>query len=161
MTTSSNSSIAPYLRTTEVFPEDQSQLLIKHTNVYSNVANAVNVREIGIYDLQELLSGKKWFNTTNLQNMRSVYRKVFQIGPINAGAIQTIAHGISGIVAFTHMYGTCITSVVDYRPIPYVDETVVTNQIRLNCSGTNLIIANGATAPGITSGSIVLEYLLN
>ncbi len=161
MTTSSNSSIAPYLNTTEIYPEDHSQRLMKQTNIYSNIANAVNVREIAIYDLQQLLTGQRFFDPLNVQNKRSTYRKVFQIGPIASGAVQTIAHGIAGVVSFTRMYGTCITDVVDFRPIPYVDVAAVTNQISLTCTATNLVIANGATSPNITSGIIVLEYLLN
>lgn len=161
MTTSSNSSIASFLNTTEVYPEDESELRIKQTNVYSKISNAVNVREIAIYDLQQLLTGQQFFTVGNPQRFRFTYRKVFNIGAIAAGATLTVAHGITNPIVFTRMYGTCVTAVVDFRPIPYADAAVVTNQISLTCSATNLVIVNGATAPNITSGIIVLEYLLN
>ena len=161
MTTNSNNSIAPFLNMSEVYPEDESQLRIKQTTVYSNIANAVNIREIAVYDLQQLLTGQHWFDPLTVQKKRFTYRQVYQIGAIAAGATLNVLHRIVGVVAFTRMYGTCITDVVDYRPIPYADAAVVTNQISLTVAGVNLVIVNGATAPNITSGIIVLEYLLN
>ena len=161
MTVSSNASIAPFLNTTEVYPEDESQLRIKLTDVYTKTATSVNLREIAIYDLQELLTGQLWFDPNDNQNKRFTFRQVYQIGAIAAGATLNVLHGIVGVVAFTRMYGTCVTAVVDYRPIPYADAAVVTNQISLTVAGVNLVIVNGATAPNITSGIIVLEYLLN
>jgi len=161
MTTSSNSSIAPYLNTTEFFPPDDVQRTIKHTNVYSNIANAVNVREISLYPLEAILTGQQFFSATEPKVGKYAYRKVFIVPAIAAGATLNIAHGITGLVQLTHIYGTCVTDVVDYRPIPYVDAVAITNQVSIKVVGANIVIVNGATAPNITSGIIVLEYLLN
>lgn len=46
-----------FLSTSEVYPENEEQLRVKQTSVYSNIANSVNIREIAIYDLQQLLTG--------------------------------------------------------------------------------------------------------
>jgi ribosomal protein S16 len=161
MTTSSNSSIAPFLSVTEVYPEDKSQRQIKHTNVYSNIANAVNVREISIYDLQTLITGQRFFNPNDVQNLRFSYRKVFQLGAVAAGATATIAHNINGLTTFTRLYGTLIDKAGFYLPLPYVDALNVTNQVSLYADITNIYVVNGATANDIVSGIIVAEYLLN
>lgn len=161
MTTSSNSSIAPFLSTTEVYPEDVSQRQIKHTNIYSNVSNAINVREIAIYDLQQLLTGQRFFNATNVQNLRFGYRKVFRLGALVSGATATIAHTISGLTTFTRLYGTIIDSAGFHLPLPYVDALNVTNQVSIYADVTNIYVVNGATANNIVSGIIVAEYLLN
>jgi hypothetical protein len=153
--------VPSFLATTETFPKDNSQLLTKLTNVYSNIANTMNVREVAIYDLQRLSTGQKFFNPSDTQNLRQTFRTVYRIGSVAPGASLSVAHGISGLTAFTRMYGTLITNVVDHRPLPYVDITNVTNQVSLRADGTNFYVSNGATAPAITSGIVILEYLMS
>lgn len=150
-----------YLPSTEYFPEDDDELLVKLATVYSNIAKAANIKEIGLYDVVEQINGQLFFDPANAQRKRTAFRKVFPIGAIAPGAVLTFAHGIARVVLFTRIYGTCITNVVDYRPIPYVNEALVTNQVSVRASATNVFVANGATAPAITSGIVVLEYLLS
>ena len=126
MTASDINANVPFLSQTEVYPEDQSQLLIKHTNLYTNISNAVNNREISLYALQPIVNGQRFFDPANVQNQRFGFRSVYQLGAVGTGTTVTIAHGIPGTVApytttFTRIYGTCITDVVDYRPLPYTD----------------------------------------
>jgi hypothetical protein len=150
-----------FLTTSEVFPEDNSQFLIKLTSLYTQIANAVNLREIAQYDLIEFITGEQWFTTGNPQKKRSTFRKVFNIGAIATGATSNTAHGLTGFTAFTHIYGTCVTDVVDYRPIPYASATLITDQIEIKVGATNITIISGATAPNITSAIVVLEFLKN
>jgi len=157
----------PFLSTSEVYPENEEQLRVKQTHVYSNIANSVNIREIAIYDLQQLLTGQQFFNPADVQNLRYTFRKVFNLGAKASGGTYTIATGISNLVMFTRMYGTCITDAApggDYRPIPYVDEATITDQISLkvvpNGSSYDLLVKVGATSPNVISGMVVLEYIL-
>ena len=163
MTTASNSPV-PFLNTTEVFPEDDEQLRIKLTDVYSATANAVNVRDVSIYDLQELQNGQQFFDPADNQGTRAVFRKVFELGAKAAGGTYTIATGITRLSTFTRIYGTCITAIVDHRPLPYVDTTNATNQVSITIvpagASSNLIVQVGATSPNITSGIVVLEYIV-
>jgi len=161
MSVSDPSASSPFLNTSEVFPEDKEQLLVKHTSVYSDISNAMNIREISLYNTQQLITGQQFPDVTNTSSSKVTYRKIFFLPAIASGANYTVAHGIVGVVAFTRMYGTCVTDVVDYRPIPFSDEAVVTNQISLKATAANLVVTNGATAPNITSGIVVFEYLLN
>lgn len=152
---------AAFLPTYDVFSEDESQRLYQLNKNYTDTANAVNVREISLYDTVELINGQQFFTAGNAQRKRFGYRKVFSIGAINAGVTLTTAHGISGITLFTQIFGTVITNVPDYRPIPFTSATAVTAQIEIRADTTNIYIVNGATAPPITSGIVVLEYLKN
>ena len=90
-----------------------------------------------------------------------MFRLVVPFGAIATGATLSITHNIQSLVQFTHIYGTCITAVPDFRPIPYASATLVTNQIEVKVTPTQVVIINGATAPNIASGMIVLEYLKN
>lgn len=153
---------AAFLPTTEFFPKDETQRLIKHTTNYTDIAQAVNVREIALYQNgQPVITGQQFSDPTNNQNKKYTFRNVYYFGAIAAGATLNIAHGITGLAQFTHMYGTCVTAVVDYRPIPFSSTAAVNQQISLRVSGANIEIINGAASPNITSGIIVLEYLLN
>jgi hypothetical protein len=162
MTYQPSNSEGSFLPTSEVFPEDQGELLIKLTTKYTDVAQAVNIREIAFYQNGEALLTGQQFSIPGTNNEKKyTFRQVYYFGAIAANVTLTIPHNIVGLVQFTHMYGTCVTAVVDYRPIPYASTPTITDQIILRADATNVYITNGSTAPAITSGIIVLEYLLN
>lgn len=151
-----------FLPTSRTFPENQASRIIEHTSTYIDTANAVNVREIAIYqDQQEILTGQQWSIPGDTTKKYSILRKAIYFGAIAAGATLTVAHGIPNLVECTLINGTCITAVPDYRPIPFADTANVTNQISILVTPVNLVITNGATAPNITSGKAVIEYIRN
>lgn len=146
-----------YLPESVVIPQDQGlQYFLKE--VLENYARFINRKETASYDLIEQVINQQYFDT-NVQKKRNVFRKVFSFGAIAAGASLNIAHGITGLTTMTRLYGTIITDVVDQRPIPYADAATVTNQVSVLLSGINITVTNGATAPNITSGIAVIEYL--
>lgn len=152
---------AVFLPTTIQYPKNPDELISRLNKAYEDTATRLNIKQIGVFDLQEFLTGEQWFTAGNPQVKRQTFRITFDLGAIAAGATLTTAHGLTGITAFTHIYGTCITDVVDYRPIPYASVTAVNQQIELKITATNIIIINGAAAPNITSAIVVLEYLKN
>lgn len=155
---------AVYLPTTQYFPEDPQEFKQVITFVYSDIARRLNDKQIGIFDQVEFLTGEQWFTQGDNQRKRQSYRKVFPLTATAAGATTSIAHGISGVnstTTFTHIYGACLTATPDNRPIPYASATAVNQQIEINVDATNVNVINGAAAPNITSGYVILEYLLN
>lgn len=148
-------------------PRDNNDLLVETLELlYKRIANSTNSKVGGLYNLVENAAFQQYFSpqatvtaTGNAFAYRDVYRKTFEIGAIAAGATLTTAHGITGLVALTNVYGAVVTNVVDYRAIPYVSATAVNTQISVRVDGTNFIIVNGAAAPAITSGSLVIEFL--
>ena len=78
--------------------EDARQFLVEHLK---KISNAVNIREIGFFLDEELLSGKQFIpsaamlgqNSSNSQQFRTVLRKVINVSPLVAGA-NVIPHGI-------------------------------------------------------------------
>ena len=137
-------------------PQELERVLVQS---YIEIAQAANFKDIATYETTEIVTGQQFFNTVEPQNKRFTYRQCYVVGAIAAGATLLIPHGIVGIIMFTRMYGTCITNVIDYRPIPMVSATILTDQVSLRVVGANIEIVNGATAPAITSGVVVLEYL--
>jgi len=142
------------------FSEDKKQFLEQITKYYNSVARKVNEKERAYYPEEvEILNCQRYFVNGDPQTYRSVFRKVFPFGAIAAGAALNIVHGITGIVELTNLYGTCITTVVDYRPIPFNSVAAANQGIQVLLAGVNITITNGGAAPNITSGIIVCEYL--
>ncbi len=152
-----------YLPTSFWLSDNYEQSWIKLQNTITDVFFKVNARQIGLYYLAETPTGQIWSRDTMPQLPRQATRQVYQFGAIAAGATLNIPMNITGFttLTFTHMYGTINTAVPDDRPLPYADAAVVTNQVSLNRVGNNIVITNGATAPNIVSGLVILEYLKN
>jgi hypothetical protein len=148
-----------FVATTREFPYEPKDLVVTLEHTYTEIAQAINFREIGSYTTVEVLTGKAYFDPNDYNNTRIAFRQVYIVGPIVAGATLNIPHNIAGTFTITLLEGTCITTVVDQRPIPYASATLVTDQISITLLGANIVIVNGATAPNITSGIVTLEYL--
>lgn len=161
MTFNPANSLGPFLPSSLFFPEEFEEFRVDFLQAYRNIANCVNTRDVGVFDLEEFLTGQRWFTSGDAQRKRSTFRIAYSIGAIAAGATLNIPHGLTNITAITKRSGEAITDVVDYRPIPYASATLVTDQIEIRLNTTNIVIINGATAPNITSAIVVLEYLKN
>lgn len=159
MTYNPQNTVGPFLQTSLYFPEEFEEFRVKFLEVFKDISSTTNIREIGVYDRLEFLAGQQWFNATNSQQKRSAFRRVYSFGNIATGATLNIPHLLTNFTEFTHIRGTCITDVVDYRPIPYSSVTAANQQIEINVTATNIVIINGAAAPNITSGTVVLEFL--
>ena len=159
MTYQPYNSKSAYVPRTEVYPEDQDDLLTKLTDVHTLVANAVNVREIALYqDEQETVTGAQFsIAGTNNRKQQSL-RKCLYFGAIATGATLNINHNIPSPTEFVRIEGTCITDVVDFRPIPFSSTVALNQQISIRVTSTIVEIINGAASPNITSGKVILEY---
>jgi hypothetical protein len=164
MSSSSSSPVKQqaFLITSRNFPIDIVELEPELNKMYIEIARAVNQRTIGTYDTDQYNSGNFYFSLdrNNTQRRRQSYRQAYAIGAIATGATFAFAHNISNFNQLAQAYGTCITDAPDFRPIPFASATAVTAQIQLTVTTSQIIIINGATAPNITSGMIILEYFL-
>lgn len=159
MTFSPSNTRTSFLPLSSVFPENEEQLLIVHTNNYNSISRAVNLREIGQYETVEVQNGQFFFNTADPQFPRQGFRKVFPFGAIAAGAALVFAHGITNLTEFTYIGGTFIADNGTYRPLPFVATGATNQQTAIYVDATNITIVNGAAANNIVSGIVVLNYL--
>lgn len=136
--------------------EDFPSFLNSFNETYLQIATQVNRKVFGYISTQQVMTGKQWF--VDPQNYKMIYRKRFDFTTIAQGATETIAHGLSGFTKIVKRYGEVITA-ADYRPIPYMSVSNVNLGIEINNDSTNITIVNGAAAPAITSGFVVLEYI--
>lgn len=154
----------PFLRTTRNFPEDIKLISLEVNRAYVDIANAVNSRTISLFPaVRPAVTGESWYY--NKDQRQQTLRQVYPFGAISPGAELDIPHGITNFVQFTKIYGTVITNVPDYRPLPYVDPFSATNNIAIlvgTVSGKSQIrIIVGNTAFAVVSGLAILEWLVN
>jgi len=156
----------PFLDKSPIFSKDKEQFLVKVTSLHSDIANAVNSREISVYEEKVQVNTGNQFSIPFVAGQplkkKNSYRKVFYFGAIPPGAPPLlIPHNIPNLIECTKIEATCITAIPDFRPIPYVSTILVTDQISILVDAANVVITNGATSPAIVSGKAVIEYFLN
>ena len=149
---------APYLRTSRSLPSDTPHLQLELSKMYVDIANAVNLRSIAIFDQGAVPTGEQWLNGdvgANPQDKKQTLRQVFSITSNNI----SFNHNISPIANVTRLYGSAQNG-TNYFPLPYVDVSNVNNQIALIMSSTQIIVTAGAgSPPSVTSGYIVVEWI--
>lgn len=149
-----------YLPTYKNYTLEQGALQDALARDYVKIAYAVNTRTNGIFETVRTQCGDQYPDPDTNQDKLFVFRQLYTIDEtIAAGASLTIEHGITNLIQFVRIYGSCITSVPDFRPLPHPSVTANAN-IEIIPDYTNITINNGAGGPDITSGTIVLEYLM-
>jgi len=111
-----------------------------------NVSNAVNIREIGFYLDEELLSGKAFIPGSNnvldggtSQAFRQILRIVIVFGPITAG-LNTRPHNITNDANFTlfDLWAAATNSTT-------LTSTVFSNSDTIRIVGPNVLITSDGT----------------
>lgn len=158
MTTATPIQNSPYLPRQRNFPNNIETLSVEIDKTYIDIASRVNEKTIGLFGVNfQVITGEDWFLQGQPRKQQTL-RQVYAFGTIAPGASLTIPHNIRNIVQFTRIYGTCITSQPDYRPIPY-SSIAANHNIDLRVDSTSIVIANGGIAPTINSGLIILEWI--
>ena len=150
------------------FPKEQPKFLETLTLLYKRIADAVNTKEGGLFTLQEYFDSQQYFTPGIPNKFRNVYRKVFDMVNLNGGNIApgstiSVAHDINGILIPTHIYGSATNSdsPAKFLPLPYVSATLITDQIQIYLTPTNVVLINGSTQTTLTQAYVVAEYLKN
>jgi hypothetical protein len=142
-----------YVPLYDVVPEKWEEARADLIEYLKKISNAVNVREIGWFLDEELLSGGQFIPGTSSNNLRfrSILRKVINCSPLTAGA-NTFAHGITVDANFTlvHMYGAATNrSTLVAEPLPNGIDT-------LSMNATNVIVTVAANWP---AAFVTIEYI--
>jgi len=120
-------------------------------------AIATNARDIGIYNLKEIIIGQKYFSS-DPQKFKDIYRIVIDTGQLPNAALKTVAHNINGINAnwyFTRIYGTSSSAFPIFIPIPNAGPTY---PIEVWVDSTNINLNTSVDLSSFTKSIIVLEF---
>lgn len=147
-----------------VMPDDYENASLVLTDYFRYIVNALNSRDISIYDEQEFADGQIWFNPSDRQKPRYGNRKVIDLGGLNDFTTtnpQTVSHNISITSNFviTKIYGAATDPSTEFISLPYVDMTGGNNHIQLSMNGSDVILRSNADYSNFTTAYVVLEYL--
>lgn len=147
-----------YLPVYDAIPEEweeSRQFIVEH---FKRISNAVNIREIGWYLDEELLSGKAFFPTSNTlstgetsQQFRQILRKVIEFPGLSVGLNQQ-PHGINIDSNFTliQLWGAATNAVaLTGEPIPNGADTITYDSTNINIT----------VASAYTRAYAIIEYL--
>lgn len=156
------------LQDIDVTSPEFKELLIRLHQYINDIAINVNLRDSGVYDVQETVNGQGYFPTTPTTQDSDVYRAVFRkviyypTALPNAGS-QPVAHNIdlNGACTFTRIYGVANdTTAQSYLPLPYASPTAA-NNIELSLDATNVTITTGSNRSAYTQNYFVVEFIQN
>lgn len=140
-----------------IIPSDPTDMAYRAKDLYEQIADAVNVRDIAVYALAEVETAQQWFIPGNPQRYYDGWRKVIQMPDIPAGMSSgPIAHKINGVLKMTR-YWAQGTSGTSYYQIPWVNIGAA-NVIEIDVTTTDVTIINGL-ATDLTDVFVVLEYI--
>lgn len=151
--------LASFLKTSQYFPENYSEFQVIMTSTYTDIANAMNNREIGSFFTQEQLTGQQFFNPANSQQTRQAFRKVVVFSSALAAGLNTQAHGIpvTSDFSFTQIYGTG-KNAAGTRQVPFPQGGANTSMLEVTTTDVELTVP--AAYAGY-SAMVVLEYVKN
>lgn len=146
----------PFLITSRSFPETLRDLSIETDKSYIDIANVVNIRTIGVFTSNKPSpSGEQWFydKAKKQQGFRQIYYFT---------TTANIPHGINvGFISrFTRCYGE-YTDGINWYGLIHGSNAVQNNQITFYVTPTNIVFNVSVTAPSVTSGIVVLEWISN
>jgi len=118
--------------------EEAQEFLVERLK---ELANAVNIREVGWLLDEEILNGQSFFPPSGIsgtsEQFRTVLRKVIDFSPLVIG-VNTRAHGITFDANFSllHQYAAATTSGLTARPIPNDVESITMDATNIYITAT-------------------------
>lgn len=146
----------PYLRTSREFPPDLNQLCQEVDKSYIDVASAVNNRSIGLYPTDRpAVTGDSWY--LEPRRRQQTQRQVFVFS-----STSSIDHQIYSLrpTQICKAFGTYTDGTNSYGLL-FGTSVAVAGLISFYITPTQIVFVNGAGAPALSSGRIVLEWLSN
>ena len=156
-----------YIPVYDVVPEKWDDARAFFTEHLKKISNAINVREIGWFLDDELLSGKQFIPSLNSSagasasgNFRSVLRKVIDCGTLPNTGTKTVPHGISidGNFTLIQLYGSS-TDPIGLLSFGLGNAAAAPNQVQLFLTATDIILVTGSDRTNFTRTYVVIEYL--
>jgi len=146
---------SPFLREQRNFPAESIQAFsLEVDRAYVDIAQKVNTRTIALFANRNIIiTGERWF-LANQSEGKQTQRFLLQFS--SAGSF---IHNLDLLTSLgvTKITGT-FTDGTNWYPLPYVS-TTVTNQVSVFVTQTDVVITAGSTAPAITSGFVIIEFL--
>lgn len=158
MTFAPSNALQSFIPTTFIYPEDPHEVPLVLTDFVKKIITAVNAKDIGQYNTQEIVTGQQFFTSNNNNVFRQTYRKVIPFPTLAVGA-NVVAHGLGTLTnfTFTRIYGTAQNATIPlFVPLPQGGP----NDAMIEVGAVNVTVTVPALYSGAGwSGLVVLEYI--
>lgn len=165
MTSETSQILESYVPVYDAIPESWEEAKPFIVETFKKISNAVNIREIGFFLDQELLSGKAFIpgvstpanNVT--QQFRQILRKVIDFGALQLGT-KSVDHGILFNDRFTliQLWASATDPIALVAiPIPFVSLTG--GDVEINMTATKINISCATNRASFTRTFVVVEYI--
>ncbi len=129
------------------------------------VSNGLNIREIGWFLDEQLLSGKQFIPGINLtgttEQFRSVFRKVVDFGPLPNAGTKSVPHGIVFDANFTliQLWAAATDPINLFAaPIPFASVTLA-NTVQIYMDAVNINITTSVNQSAYTRCFVFIEFI--
>lgn len=172
MTSFASGNSNPLIPENYIFPPintEEHEVVLRQT--LNKMAIAINTKDNGLYNNEEVLTGKQFLPTFSTQtasnvNFRDVFRMVVDFGALPNAATKSVPHGIvtTQDYRFILIYATAnqpgATTITSAIPISFATPTALANNIQIDIDPINVnITTNTAFYTVYTSVFVVLEYI--
>lgn len=135
--------------------EDPKEMRFDINDLYQSIASAVNNKIGGLYVPEEKINSEQYFDPSNLQKLKQVYRMTVDFGALPNTSSKSVAHNVSGWNSswrLTSAWGGASDPVnLQYLPIP-------NDGILLEINSTSVTVTTTSNRSAFTASTIVIEY---
>jgi hypothetical protein len=135
--------------------DDPKDLRYEVNDLYQSIATAVNNKIGGLYVPEEKINSQQYFDASNVQKFKNVYRMVVDFGALPNATSKSVSHNIPGwnsSYRLTCSYGASTDPVgIESVPIP-------NDGILLEINSTSVTVTTTSDMTAFTATTIVIEY---
>lgn len=155
---SDNSGLQNQLPISVELPQDLPGLRSEINDLYQSIASSVNNKIGGLYVPIEKINSQQYFDSTNTQKLKSVYRMVVDFGALPNTATKSVAHGINGATGWASSFRLTQLYGASTDPIGLQALALPNNGILLSIDQFNVNVTTTSNRTAFTATTIVIEY---
>lgn len=123
-------------------------------DLYQSIASSVNNKVGGLYVPIEKINSEQYFDSSNVQRLRNVYRMTVDFGALPNATTKSVNHNISWNSSYR------LTAAWGASTDPSAEEAIaIPNEgIFLKINATSVIITTTSDFSSFTSTTVVVEY---
>lgn len=137
-------------------PDDPKDFRNRVNDLYQKTTSSLNSKIGGLYQPLERTTGGQYFDRTNVQKNRNIYRMTVDFGTLPNTSTKSVPHNIPGWnnnYRLVQSYGAASDpDAMEYLPIP-------NNGILLEINSIDVTITTTSDRSSFTDTTVVIEYL--
>lgn len=148
------SSVQSQLPLSIELPKEEEPFRNRVNDLYQKIASSVNSKEGGLYVPEEKTTGGQYFDETNPQKNKTVYRMTVDFGALPNATSKEVFHNVDWGEGYrlTRAYGAA-TDPNTYDALPIPNEGIL-----LEINSTSVIVTTAADLSAYTEATVVMEY---